>query len=118
MCIRHRCSLWGANKCATRYAFTDPQGSQLDYCTCGCCRVQCAEAKMCANAVPLPLEAEPAPSMAKLAAREAEDGSGVWLSAQHTPRAALASAASALVLVAAAATVLLRRTKALAAALE
>ncbi|KAG8471007.1 hypothetical protein KFE25_009428 [Diacronema lutheri] len=47
MCQRHRCTLYGMNKCAAQYQFTDPQGAQLDQCSCACCRIQCARDKGC-----------------------------------------------------------------------
>uniref|UniRef100_A0A7R9YMU7 Uncharacterized protein n=1 Tax=Diacronema lutheri TaxID=2081491 RepID=A0A7R9YMU7_DIALT len=47
MCLRHRCSLWGGNKCASRWGFTDPQGTQRLECECACCRQACGHERMC-----------------------------------------------------------------------
>ncbi|KAG8465128.1 hypothetical protein KFE25_012491 [Diacronema lutheri] len=47
MCLRHRCSLWGGNKCASRWGFTDPQGTQRLECECACCRQACGRERMC-----------------------------------------------------------------------
>uniref|UniRef100_A0A7R9UUF9 Uncharacterized protein n=1 Tax=Diacronema lutheri TaxID=2081491 RepID=A0A7R9UUF9_DIALT len=47
MCVRHRCSLWGGNKCASRWGFTDPQGTQRLECECACCRQACGHERMC-----------------------------------------------------------------------
>lgn len=63
MCIRHRCTLYGMNKCAAKYGYTDPQGAQLRDCACGCCREQCMRAKGC-SATP------PAAVVEKTSARE------------------------------------------------
>ncbi|KAG8465141.1 hypothetical protein KFE25_012504 [Diacronema lutheri] len=50
MCHRHRCSLWGGNKCASRWGFTDPQGSQRFDCECTCCRRACGDLSECGAA--------------------------------------------------------------------
>lgn len=42
MCMHHRCSLWGHNKCAYRKGYSDPQGEQTLLCACACCGQQCA----------------------------------------------------------------------------
>jgi outer membrane receptor protein involved in Fe transport len=54
MCMRHRCSLYGGNKCASRLGYTAPQGAEWDLCACGCCRHQCNRPKTC-RTKPLPL---------------------------------------------------------------
>lgn len=46
MCVRHRC--WpGGKTCASRWSFTDPQGSQRLECECACCRQACGHEEMC-----------------------------------------------------------------------
>ena len=41
MCLRHRCTLWGMNKCAARKGFTDPQRHEKEACMCACCAEEC-----------------------------------------------------------------------------
>lgn len=42
MCMRHRCTLWGMNKCAARKLIKDPDsGSGRHECMCRCCAEQC-----------------------------------------------------------------------------
>ncbi|KAG8467410.1 hypothetical protein KFE25_000726 [Diacronema lutheri] len=48
MCIRHRCSLWGMNKCAAHPpALVDPQGANVAVCACRCCSQQCGMPRGC-----------------------------------------------------------------------
>lgn len=42
MCMRHRCTSWGLNKCATRKGYKDPEAGDRELCMCGCCGEQCA----------------------------------------------------------------------------
>jgi hypothetical protein len=73
--MRHRCSLWGGNKCATRMGYTTPQGQQWDHCACGCCRQFCNRPRGCDasltphDAVAPSLLAEPATGAAAGATR-------------------------------------------------
>ncbi|KAG8464851.1 hypothetical protein KFE25_010219 [Diacronema lutheri] len=41
MCLRHRCTLWGMNKCAAHKGLLDPQGHDKERCMCVCCAEQC-----------------------------------------------------------------------------
>lgn len=43
MCMRHRCTTWGGNKCASRKGYKDPHGVDRAPCMCACCGEQCGE---------------------------------------------------------------------------
>mmetsp|Transcript_23572 Transcript_23572/g.60659 ORF Transcript_23572/g.60659 Transcript_23572/m.60659 type:complete len:214 (-) Transcript_23572:12-653(-) len=42
MCMHHRCSSWGGNKCASRKGYADPGGVDRGACMCACCGNQCS----------------------------------------------------------------------------
>lgn len=41
MCMRHRCTLYGMNKCAARLGFADPGNADRRQCMHACCAEQC-----------------------------------------------------------------------------
>lgn len=89
MCLRHRCSLWGANKCASRRGFDLPQSVQQSECACACCRQACARDRQCAASE----AAEPGARLALPppgAVRASRDGgeaasAGAWVLAHWVP---------------------------------
>jgi len=42
VCMHHRCSSWGGNKCASRKGYADPGGVDRGACMCACCGNQCS----------------------------------------------------------------------------